>query len=122
MSDQSKKVWQDVRPSSPVQVGGWALPVAAAGILVTGSLVAWLRSRRTQPAIDAQTTRRLSRPSGPAVQSTPFASDIVTGERAVARPPVSGAAKRQPADLRPGGVHARAANSPGKRAGEGIRS
>lgn len=85
MSDQSKKRRQHGGAPLSTKVGGRVLPAAGMAILVAGSLAAWLRSRRIQPAIDVQTAWRLSPGRGQTDHPAASASDIVIGELADAR-------------------------------------
>jgi hypothetical protein len=85
MSDQSRKRGQHAPAPQSAKAAARALPTVGLAILVVSSLAVWLRSRRTQPAIDAQTAHRLSPQGGPADHSTASASDIVIGEPVDAR-------------------------------------
>jgi hypothetical protein len=85
VSDPSKKRRQHDGAPLSTKVGGQVLPAVGLAILVAGSLAAWLRSRRTQPVIDAQTARRLSLRSVPAELPAASAPGIVIGEPADAR-------------------------------------
>jgi hypothetical protein len=85
VSDQSKKRRQHDGAPLSAKVGTRAVPAAGLAILIAGSLAVWLRSRRPQPTIDAQTARRLSPRSELADRPAASASDIVIGERVDAR-------------------------------------
>ncbi len=80
MSDQSKK--RRRHDGALLSAGGRVVPAAGVAILIASALAVWLRSRRTQPAIDAQTAQRLSARGGPADHPAASASDIVIGEPA----------------------------------------